>query len=68
MKSLFFETVKSKVIITLFETVTLSVSISPKNLYNPMKSIKKKTINMASVWEGGVDQQKENNYKKVKVS
>ena len=35
-----FETVKSKVIISLFETVKLSVSISPRNLYNSLKSIK----------------------------
>ena len=40
-KSYFFETVKSKVIISLFETVRLSVSISPRNLHNPLKSIKK---------------------------
>ena len=39
-KSYSFETVKSKVIISLFETVRLSVSISPINLYNPLKSIK----------------------------
>ena len=39
---LFFETVKSKVIISLFETVRLSVSISPRNLYNSLKSIKEK--------------------------
>ena len=39
-KSYFFETVKSKVIISLFETARLSVSISPRNLYNPLKSIK----------------------------
>ena len=40
-KSFFsFETVKSKVIISLFETVRLSVSISPRNLYNSLKSIK----------------------------
>ena len=41
---LFFETVKSKVIISLFETVRLSVSISPRNLYNPLKSIKEREI------------------------
>ena len=35
-----FETVKSKVIISLFKTVRLSVSISPRNLYNSLKSIK----------------------------
>ena len=40
MKILFFETVKSKVIISLFETVRLSVSVSPRNLYNSLKSIK----------------------------
>ena len=39
-KTYFFETVKSKVIISLFETVRLSVSISPRNLYNSLKSIK----------------------------
>ena len=39
-KSYFFETVKSKVIISLFETVRLSVSISPRNLYKSLKSIK----------------------------
>ena len=43
-KSYFFETVKSKVIISLFETVGLSVSISPRNLYNSLKSIKEKGI------------------------
>ena len=40
----FFETVKSKVIISLFETVRLSVSISPRNLYNSLKSIKERGI------------------------
>ena len=39
-KILFFETVKSEVIISLFETVRLSVLISPRNLYNSLKSIK----------------------------
>ena len=39
-----FETVKSKVIISLFETVKLSVSISPRNLYNSLKSIKEKSM------------------------
>ena len=38
--SIFFETVKSKVIMSLFETVRLPVSISPRNLYNSLKSIK----------------------------
>ena len=38
-----FQTVKSKVIISLFETVRLSVSISPRNLYNSLNSIKEKT-------------------------
>ena len=37
---IFFETVKSKVIISLFETVRLSVSISPRNLFSSLKSIK----------------------------
>ena len=36
-KSYFFETVKSKVIISLFETVRLSVLISSRNLYNSLK-------------------------------
>ena len=40
----FFETVKSKVIISLFETVRLSVSISPRNLYNSLKSIKERFV------------------------
>ena len=40
MKILFFLTVKSKVIMSLFDTVRLSVSISPRNLYNSLKSIK----------------------------
>ena len=40
-KILFFETVKSKVIISLFETVRLSLSISLRNLYNSLKNIKK---------------------------
>ena len=43
-KMLFFETVKSKVIISLFETMRLSVSISPRNLYNSLKSIKEMHI------------------------
>ena len=38
-KYYFFETVKSKVIISLFERVKLSVSISPRKLYNSLKSI-----------------------------
>ena len=41
-RKLFFETVKSKVIISLFVTVRLSISISPRNLYNSLKSIKEK--------------------------
>ena len=44
-KSYFFETVKSKVIISLFETERLSVSISPRNLYNSLKSIKERNYN-----------------------
>ena len=39
-----FQTVKSKVIISLFETVRLSVSISPRNLYNSLNSIKEKNL------------------------
>ena len=35
-----FETVKLKMISSLFETVRLSVSISPRNLYHSLKSIK----------------------------
>ena len=38
----FFQTVKSKVIISLFETVRLSVSISLRNLYNSLNSIKER--------------------------
>ena len=47
-KTLFFETVESKVIISLFETVKLLVSISPRNLYNSLKSIKEKQFNSAA--------------------
>ena len=39
-----FQTVKSKVIISLFETVRLSVSVSPRNLYNSLNSIKETSI------------------------
>ena len=39
-----FQTVKSKVIISLFETVKLSVSISLRNLYNSLNSIKENYI------------------------
>ena len=35
-----FQTVKSKVIISLFEIVRLSVSISLRNLYNSLNNIK----------------------------
>ena len=35
---------KLKVIISLFETVRLSVLISPRNLYNSLKSIKEKVL------------------------
>ena len=37
-----FQTVKSKVIISLFETVRLSVLISLRYLYNSLNSIKEK--------------------------
>ena len=37
-----FQTVKSKVLILLFETVRLSVSISLRNLCNSLNSIKEK--------------------------
>ena len=39
-----FQTVKSEVIISLFETVRLSVSISLRNLYNSLNSIKEYVI------------------------
>ena len=39
-----FQTVKSKVIISLFETVRLSVSISLRNLYNSLNSIKENKL------------------------
>ena len=38
-----FQTVKSKVIISLFETVRLSVSISLRNLYDSLNGIKEKS-------------------------
>ena len=39
-----FKTVKSKVIISLFETVRLSVSISLRNLYKSLNSMKENPI------------------------
>ena len=39
-----FQTVNSKVIISLFETVKLSVSISLRNLYNSLNSIKENSF------------------------
>ena len=39
-----FQTVKSKVIISLFETVRLSVSILPRNLYNSLNGIKERSF------------------------
>ena len=39
-----FQTVESKVIISLFETVRLSVSISLRNLYNSLNSIKESDL------------------------
>ena len=39
-----FQTVKSKVIISLFETVRLSVSISLRNLNYSLNSIKERII------------------------
>ena len=41
-----FQTVKSKVIISLFETVKLSVSFSLKNLFNSLNSIKEIVSNL----------------------
>ena len=43
-----FETVKSEVINSLFETVRLSVSISPRNLYNSLKVSKNKNVNLSA--------------------
>ena len=39
-----FQTVKSKVITSLFETVRLSLSISLRNLYNSLNTIKENTF------------------------
>ena len=44
-----FQTVKSKVIISLFETVRLSVLISLRNLYNSLNSIKEKLFHVLMV-------------------
>ena len=41
-----FQTVKSKVIISLFETGRLSVSISQRNLYNSLNSIKESFLTL----------------------
>ena len=46
MINLIFETVKSEVVISLFKKVRLSVSISPKNLYNSLKSIKQRVLSL----------------------
>ena len=47
-----FHTVKSKVIISLFETVRLSISISLRNLYNSLNSIKESRMSMArNLWD-----------------
>ena len=43
-----FQTVKSKVIISLFETVRLSVSYSLRNLYNSLNSIKERFFSFQS--------------------
>ena len=45
-----FQTVKSKVIISLFETVKLSVSILLRNLYNSLNSIKEILCTMLCAW------------------
>ena len=45
-----FQTVKSKLIISLFETVRLSVSISLKNLYNSLSSMKEKDLTGLAGW------------------
>ena len=50
-----FQTVKSKVIISLFETVRLSVSISLRNLYNSLNSIKEMCIYVISWFELSYD-------------
>ena len=46
-----FQTVKSKMIISLFETVRLSVSISLRNLYNSLNSIKEIYIVNVYRWQ-----------------
>ena len=43
-KPYFFETVKSKEIVSLFETVRLSVLISQRNLYYLLKGIKENSF------------------------
>ena len=46
-----FQTVKSKVIISLSETVRLSVSISLRNFYNSLNSIKEIIIMLIRLME-----------------
>ena len=46
-----FQTVKSKVIISLFETVRLSALISLRNLYNSLNSIKESVSSICSLSE-----------------
>ena len=47
-----FKTVKSKVIISLFETVRLSVSISLRNLYISLNSMKE-IVDLYQVYSNG---------------
>ena len=47
-----FQTVKSKVIISLFEIVRLSVSISLRNLYNSLNSIKESLFSNIFLCDG----------------
>ena len=50
-----FQTVYSKVIISLFETVRLSVSISLRNLYNSLNRIKEKCLGRTRAWNIEID-------------
>ena len=61
-----FQTVKSKVIISLFETVRLSVSISLRNLCNSLNSIKERKEFFRNRYSRELIQLKTDNYGTLK--
>ena len=59
-----FQTVKSKVIISLFETVRLSISISLRNICNSLNRIKEKRVH--SFYSYGLNNEKKLNLQSLK--